>query len=313
MARGLARYGFDDNPYRHQLNPINEPADRDRFARVANYGQVLDAIDALVNKSVVAKEPGYLLISGGSGSGRTAVARYALAKYREARGIAPERFLIPEKTLNHSAVDVFAEWMIELGALVEERQIDIGDVATKLEAGVIGTIPRNVMNSGLNRTARSVAATLQATPRPAGFGVLLRAIPDLGLFTAALEIFKSAPTIVVATASNTLAGDVDREMTGFKHSLNPIHSVDVPAIVTKRWKDFASADTPSPFNDAGLSAAFAMSYPIEQVLLIVGQVLESRLASFPDGSKWPDAPELVLDEGYIVRQVGVLLRDWRPR
>jgi hypothetical protein len=44
---------------------------------------------------------------------------------------------------------------------------------------------------------------------------------------------------------------------------------------------------------------------------VIGNVLESRLASFPKGDPWPDDPQLRMDKDFILREVGIHLRDWR--
>jgi tRNA A37 threonylcarbamoyladenosine biosynthesis protein TsaE len=97
-----ARYGLRDNPFYYELNPLERAEDARLYARVAGFQRIMDSIDQRLAERVLRKRPAFLLLSGGSGSGRTALARYALAKYRELRAIESCRFMVPLVQLDHS-------------------------------------------------------------------------------------------------------------------------------------------------------------------------------------------------------------------
>jgi hypothetical protein len=82
----------------------------------------------------------------------------------------------------------------------------------------------------------------------------------------------------------------------------------IPLVVGKRWNDSVQRGEPCPFDDIGLSSAFTQSHPIERVLKLVGQLLDSRLSAFPNGQDWPTDQSLFCDQNYIIEQVGVLSR-----
>jgi hypothetical protein len=310
MQANYARYGLQANPFDYTLDPLKTPADFGRFARIAGFQRLLDSVDAQLEACVAAGKPAFLLLCGGSGSGRSAVARYALAKYRTLRGLPPERFILPDVKPNHSVNDVFGNWMIELGSLVKFAKVEIGEsLAKEISAPAIGEVKEHVLIATCTDLTSRVSMAMKDTLPSAGFGVLLKGIQTLDLFWNAIKVFKRAQTVVVLTALNSLADELKGDDAEFRFQLPPLSGADVPAVINKRWSDFAQ--TECPFEETGLSSAFVESQPIEKVLQLIGQVLDSRLIAFPQGEPWPQAPELRLDREYIVGQVGILSRNWR--
>jgi hypothetical protein len=307
-----ARYGLAVNPFSYKLNPLERPEDSGRYARVAAFGAILDGVDKLIDDSIAGNTPAKLLICGGSGSGRGSIASYALARYRDQRQLPTNRFLIPDVKVNNFAADVLRSWMIELGGFIddiENPRVDIGDLAPKLGAAALGGVADKVLLDELRLLATRAARMLRdARPEPAGFGVLLKGIPTLELFTSTVDVFKRAPTIVVATAADTTR--IEGELLAAQRVIQPVTHADVPDLIDKRWQDFGAAG-PNPFDADGLKEAFDGAHPIERVLLLVGRVLDSRLNSFPRGQAWPADPNLGMNAEYIVRQVGIEKRDWR--
>jgi hypothetical protein len=313
MPERYQRYGLNANPFFHKLEPLKRLDDAGRFAHVASFQTILPAIDALVTDAAQAQKPAVVLICGGSGSGRTAVAEYALVKYRESRNLPPDRFFVQQPPVNHSSFDAARTCMIRLRSDIAKANINIGDLSKELSAAEIGKVPEPVLIEALRDLASRTAQTLAAThPHPAGFGVLLRRIPTLELFTTMLEVFSDAQTMVAVTASDGMEPQGD--LTAYRHALDPLPPPDIPELIAKRWADFAPlTDPPTPFVSGGLRKAFTGVHPVERVLFLIGKVLDLRLATFPSGAAWPAAQDqLGFPEQYLVETIGVIQEEWRP-
>jgi hypothetical protein len=304
------RYGLQLNPFYEKLDPLSRAEDATRFARVAGFGKLLERVDQLIADRVAKGAPAALLICGGSGSGRTAMAQYALWKYRELRKIRADRFFVPQLPLHDFMAGVIRSWMIDLGGRIEDApRIDIGEkLARSLGAAELGKIDDKVLEDELKQLAKRTANSLQQQPEPAGFGVLLKSLRKPEQFGQAVNMFSLACTIVVATDSET--SRLEGELAPCQQILAPVSSVEIPLLVGQRWDGFG-ATAPNPFDADGLTEAFSEPHPIEKALRVIGNVLESRLASFPKGDPWPDDPQLRMDKDFILREVGIHLRDWR--
>src|SRR5262245_2529987 len=110
----LDRYGLENNPYRVKLDPLSTDNHGTWVARVDGFAK-LKSIEDDLEKAVNQKQSRFFLVTGRSGTGRTCVANYILARYRDLRGIPPERFLVPPRNVNtHDEFITFKSWLIFL-------------------------------------------------------------------------------------------------------------------------------------------------------------------------------------------------------
>src|SRR5688572_22723521 len=198
MPERLARYGLEKNPFYHQLNPLENALDVQRFAPVASFGQVLGDINAAIADAIEMEEGVFFLITGGSGSGRTAVANYALARYRDARQVAAKDFIVIAPAANNSPGHVLRQALNNLSVLLQKRGLNVPkDLIKALRNESTGTFSSDVLVSALGNLALEVADALKKNNPTSAFGVFIKGIPDASIFTAAHGSFQMAETIVV--------------------------------------------------------------------------------------------------------------------
>src|SRR5256885_293944 len=111
----VKRYGFKQNTFNLKLEPLVDVNHRNRFIYVDGFNRLKEIDEYLKN---VAKKDGpqFFLVTGKSGTGRTCVANFLLACYREHRGIPQDQFVVPilAHNINHSEFNVFKNWLLQL-------------------------------------------------------------------------------------------------------------------------------------------------------------------------------------------------------
>lgn len=312
MPERYARYGLTENPFYYQLNPLVEALDSKRFAHVASFGEVLADIDKSIAEGIKGREGVFILITGGSGSGRTAVARYALAKYRDERAIARDDFHVITPAVNNSPGVVLRQALSLLGIELKKARRNLpADLPPRLRTESMSKIDKEALIDALGELAVDVAEALNASKPTAGFGVLIRSIPAAEIFTAAHASFRPAETIFVMTGADGI--EATGEAAKCSYALTAVALAEVAQVVERRWTDFAPQTMPPlPFTPAAVAKAFKGPNPIERILVMFGQILDSKVNNNPKGDPWPQArAELELDDDFVSRQIDALSRDWR--
>jgi hypothetical protein len=318
-ASGIARYGLTSNPYTPR--PLDPLTKEEQLATVAG---ALDDAESYVEEIAREGVPGFVLVSGRSGAGRTTIANHLLTCYRRARGITdPKRFIVPQREFSgQDPHDIFNRWVASLytklkGAglaqLLGEEDFDF-----RHELSTRESMQRDTYSTFLADFLPALSAVL--AQHGAAFGACFENLKDYNLARAAFESFADAPTLVLLTVleypreEDTIHVLFERHVphgasAGFARY--PIVDValvtgsEAKILVQHHWARVTELD--SPFDDAGLEQGFGdKPRTAGRVLQLTGHALENRAAIAGEGPLWPDArDELALHAELLSRLLAV--------
>jgi hypothetical protein len=299
---GLARYGVPVNPFRtDELNPLLHGISPDLLARVDGF-QRIDEIGKHVKKAAEQREPVFLMIAGGSGSGRTSVANHVLACYAHHRGLLPERLIVPPNRIEYqTAGPLFKKWVGFLRNAIQKLKVPI---PMDLKRDIASLSQRNPDTPDFQDVVQRVGDLLRyAKGGEAAFAVMLEDVESYEIVTAALEIFDDVPTICIFTALNYQMGrarvvrpfDVASRKSDNQWliELSKLGGAEARQLVEHRWASVSP--TTAPIDLQGVQEVFSdRARATVKVVSFIGVALEQKLADKGEGDEWPAAPELFI-------------------
>jgi hypothetical protein len=128
MMRGIARYGFDTNPFINggALDPLANSEDAELLDGIPGLAEA----EALIDRCRAKGQTAYVLVSGKRGAGRTSVCNRLLAHYRAELDFSPEHFIVPEREF--SGEDHHFVWLSWMTSMYYEA---LGRGLVPLDAG----------------------------------------------------------------------------------------------------------------------------------------------------------------------------------
>jgi hypothetical protein len=335
QAEGLARYGLHINPYNPRpLNLLHDGSDGQLLRDITD--DLRDARE-YVERAAAQHETAFVLVLGTRGTGRTTIANHLMARYRDARGIAPARFVVPECELKgRDGYDIIVDtwfpalyWALRPTA-ARERDLTIAeagqDLRQELHEGTgLGDRNRYVVNA---RELMARASQILEQGHQAAFGVLLERVESEDIVNAAFNVFEKAETLVVLTSheNDSTVAAVRRAFLGRQPRgravvgpsfpvlrLGCVAGLTAKELIKARWHAAIQSPCDLPFDEAGVVSAFDAYVRVPgRVLELTADVLETKAATLDPGEVWPDArEELEIDAARFL----TLLKqaDSRPR
>lgn len=299
MPVGLARYGVQVNPFRtDELNPLLHGSVPDLLARVDGF-RMVDVIGARVRTTAERRRPVFLMVAGGSGSGRTSVANHVLACYAHHRGLCPGRLIVPSTRIPYQKPEpVFKKWVGFLRNQVRSLRVDIPD---DLARDIASLSQRSPDTPDFQDVVRRMSDLLHNNQ--AAFAMVLEDVESYEVVAAALEIFDAVPTICIFTALNYQTGrarvirpfDVASRNSDNQWliELSKLGGAEARQLVAHRWESVSQAT--APLDLQGVQEVFSdKARATVKVLSFVGVVLEQKLADKGEGDEWPAAQDLFI-------------------
>lgn len=298
------RYGLQDNPFRkRELDPLNNPADESELAEIDGFSTHKPQVDAILEAAVKEKGPAFFLVAGNSGTGRSSVANWILARYCDLRGIERNRLIVPRrKVSNRDDFDTFLNWFAFLhNSIGDKEEIDLGKKLGDALEAVANTVQRVTMVPKFSDLAKRLSTTLTAqksangTAMPAAFGICLEKIEEYRIIRTAIDIFEDVPTVGVFTTFDLAnvgkeAVDLFRQGSGRTRHVVELGSLSAPEVVTiigKRWSDASKYPDKPPFDPNAIEQV--LGHPPRtpgRILVIMARLIDFKLGehlgSYPD-------------------------------
>jgi hypothetical protein len=313
MPQGLARYGFDENPFfpSAELNPLVVATDLDRFLRIDGF-MVLNDLDRQLEKAASRPGPLFFLVTGRDKSGRSSVANYLMARYCEYNAISAGNLIVPARKVDdHDTFSTFKKWLTglqialkKINGFPKDLKDDFSEGLNAADRATMGPIFQDL-------AARSSVFLANIRPRErCGFACCLEKIPTYEIISKAMEIFDGVKTIAIFTAGDY--EDSTRDVIWpFKQShgnaseclveLGQFSGTDVSELVEAHWGRVSVK--PNPFDLTGVAKAFWKPRTIAQHLFLLAELLRLKVEEHNDGPEWPNDAVLAFPEKDLPRLV----------
>jgi hypothetical protein len=314
----LPRYGLGE---RHPLggrflDPLYDDGDIARYARVDGFTN-LDDVDKHITTNIASARPTFYLVSGESGTGRSAAANYILARHREIAKFAPTTYLVPKVHPGNGAQFVsmkdddwtraIKSWMLAAAAVltVKKQQWGVIDDVVVALKGL-----RSVTNE--DEVASDSLVAIEQLHEELGpartFAVCIEDLKSPQIVDRALEIFGAHPTLCVFTALGAAYENIVRAcQKGSQWAilrLDALAGKDAEKLVGACWSGVSAA--PLPFEDGAIAAAFERARPLGRILKLVHRALAIKEINTPGGGAWPHEPLLRYDADTLRRTISLL-------
>jgi hypothetical protein len=299
MAIGIERYGLKENPFGFRtLRCADNPIDRSRFELIHTLNQK-DIENHIAKTDAIG--PAFFLVIGQSGSGRTVVASYLVADYRDFRKIPSSNFAFAEHDPkgNESSKQV----LTNLLAVLASRTKALG---ANFKA------PAAIINEGLTAPYaadfqihyREIITAYSNAMKDLGgsFGCVLERPAKLEILQDAVQIFEEG----VGTLAFTHYGSEDtttflRKVGDlvFPVRLQLLSSDKAYQLAEQRWVKW-DAINPLPFDKSGLNRCFQQApRTVGRTLELLKKSIEMKLLVYGEGPAWPADPNLAFPPDQI--------------
>ena len=256
----VAAYRLRAFPYvLRELDPSRDAEDLGLLCRVAGW-EAAEAIGDFLASRVATRQQALVVVVGGSGTGRTSLANYAISKWADARASAhsgnfdPEKLIVAHGRMNdYSDAKQMWQWVLDLWPQVLAAGFEPSDVTERAFDALRAAEPA-AMASALQNTLLKLTNDLYSK-RWALAGVL-EDVKKQELLTLARDSFKYVDSLLVTTVEDT-AGNFDAVLANVEQAL-PIESsrfcklgevdgAEARQVVITRWHKYS--DQPPPFSE----------------------------------------------------------------
>jgi hypothetical protein len=298
MAEGWGYYGIEENPFEapDALHCLRRPEDWERFSRFLSLAE--DAqIDAELKAAIKIGGLASFVVTGRSGSGRTAFARHLVARYATFKKTAPDRFAFaeydPEDNVSvpqvlHALVTALADEAKDLSGALEK------DPSEDLHRALAADPPASFSPDSMQSKIRSFSKTMGLAR--AAFGCLLDNATSAAMLIGARKVFEKADGILVCTVNEAVSKEVLRPLSGpgkprFREislpHLTPRQTWQVLELRWEKWK----APSPIPMTQKPVEDYVAVPPPtIGWLLTQLSMMFQFKLRSYQGEKVWPHDP-----------------------
>ena len=295
------RYGLNGNPYHlgefqigyvncfEQVHPIDEKA-----------------LEASISEAMAKGIPLSYVITGISGSGRTALARYLVSVYDKlmARDVLPTNRIAHyqrDHDGNGSGRQVAREVLKGLAGKVKLLGADLKDGPVKdILEGMKG-LSADYSAQDLQDMAGDFSAHVHGLG--ASFTCLVEDVPNVEVFRTVRSMLANSKGLLVCTLvteqRQAVLATLKSEQIGQEIVLANLRDYRTCVLAEGRWEK-CSATPPLPFDVDGLKNAFHdNARTVGRSLETLAFMIDSKLATYPGASLHPDDTGLLFDEQQI--------------
>lgn len=312
MPEGWERYGVDDNVFESKpvLDCVRKQTDRDRFGAFFFSEEERRELDRQLRKAIRQEVIALYVVTGPSGSGRTAFARKLVQRYAELKGVDFAKFAFAEfdPENNVSPTQVLNRLVTTLATEVTALKEAIGQ---DLSVGLRQNLPAfdEIVTQGDLRSLSSSLAKVQG-----GFGCVLDNVTRADMITLGRKLFEKSNAILVFTVRSNERDDVILPLetagnTSFVEitmpHLTPRQTWDA---LEHRWKKWQALDK-IPLPQPAVENYVAVPPPtLGWLLTQAAMMFEHKLSSHPEGEAWPNDPVLGFDETEVKNTLAFIRR-----
>lgn len=294
-------YGVSANPYDlGELDPLSQSTHTHFFVPSPSFAN-LDPVDRVIDKAIGQKRCAVFVVEGKKGSGRSSITNYILSRYRERRGIKPERFLIPDADPHNDAFEFLMEWIEALRTELDDPPLleTVDQILNEAETATsVNYRPR--FNRVLRRVSRGLSDLQEPDSEgneaaaPAAFALRLRDPLDHEFAMSVVLACERANAICVIEALDHeyLGQGLSQVILGLQRvtakDAVPLQRLNADCVldIAERFWVFAGATPPHPFSEKGIRWAYADALPADPVLNELQYLMRMNLPTTGKG-KWP--------------------------
>jgi hypothetical protein len=295
------RYGVNENPYQLGVLPIG---DTSCFEPVHSIEK--KALESALSSAVTKRTLASYVITGTSGSGRTAVAHYIMSLYAELLASDPQH---PRRIAHYerkhdgnvNGRQVARDILKGLADEVKSLGADLKDGPVKSFRDEMKDLGADYSVQDLQSIANDFSADVHSLD--ASFTCSVENVPNLEVFRAIRHTFAKSKGLllctIVAEQREAILGTLKAEEIGEEIVLGNLADDRTCVLANNRWEK-SQANRPIPFESDGLKNAFH-DYPrtVGRSLQTLAFMINSKLASYPGASVHPGDVGLRFDEKQI--------------
>jgi len=321
------QYGLNFAPFsRTTLNPLEKKKDSELLVEVDGLRGFKQQIDEYIVGKSRDDGPALFVVAGERGTGRSAVANYILARYRDLRAVKPERFLVvPLRAKDHNVDVWFCRWFIHLKTVIDASKIfDLGEAIKGLEDIEKLTQHTDLLSELLNQRASKVTEALASQQNSAVVAIHLdsahrmTSLDTPAIIRMASEIFANTPTVGVFT---WCISPLDEDFHLFRKSVQrdtelgklkivtlwPLSPEDIADFVQSCWNNAGGQENDLPFgpDDVGTLLGEPNLRPCGLIQRFMAELIEMKASAHPKSS-WPADKSLQIGREEIRQQISRL-------
>jgi len=279
--RRLGDYDLASDPFEPPEIDVYSEEDLPKLVFMDGF-QALAQIDTLVRNALSARRrrTSYFVVSGQSGTGRSAAAKFILNSYmriwREVEGNGEAPLLIPKLPENHfGEYQVMKSWMSMLRVDPAKNEIAINKEVNAAFQGAIRDADENTYIADYGEQARAWAKELRGLG--AAYAVCLEEVAEQKLLGPVKSIFDEVGTVCVITTN----GKVVAENGWTRIDLSTLSGIEISDFIWDYWAKHT--EKALPFNRAVVDGAFAKrTHPVRKIRTLMSAVLRHKLVLAPD-------------------------------
>jgi hypothetical protein len=295
------RYGLSLNPYEYMEFEI---AEIDKFEEIHPALDTLrldDFLRAAIKKRVLAR----VVITGTSGSGRTVLARYIMARYNllfiQVEGPIGIAYHERKHDGNVDRRQVGREVLSGLADEVRELNASFRDGPVKDLRDQLKALSGDYSIQNLRSLARDFTAGIHDLH--GSFASLIENIPNAEIFSGLYSIFEKSQGLLIGTVVSEkreeILGGMKREEIGLEIALDSLHEERACLLAHQRWNK-CKATPPLPFDSEGLQRVFhERPRTVGKSLKTLAFMLDAKLANYGGEGRHPEDKTLRFDEKQI--------------
>jgi hypothetical protein len=296
-----------------ELNPLEDPGDMNRVSWVDGWVSAQN-LESTVAERARQGKPCLIVISGGSGTGRSSLVNYFVHLWGANRsGESTRPLVVSFRAWTNNGGAGLMEWADPIEALVEEAGIPLSDVTRDAFAALRAETPAQIAGA-LRNLLRRVVGDLKAPSAKTTLVGVVEEIKDKSYLEEAVKLLPTVDALLIMTVDATKGtgqtvldnADALLQPVGELVRLTPLSGEESKTVVQERWQRSAG-DLESPWSEGGLVRAFeAHQRPLRDVISLMAGLLAYEGMHADETERWPESSRLRLDDETLCDRLRVL-------